>query len=292
MRPSWLCGVLILVLTAAAAAQSPRRAVLVGATGTYVVNRGDTLTSIAARHGVTIQSIADGNGLTISRPLAAGAALRIDNRHLASVDPQVALTINIPQRMLFLVEGERVSAYPVTVGSAGWPTPVGPFTIAMMEKDPTWDVPVSIQKEMAEQGNPVVTKVPPSPQNPLGTRWLGLSLRGLGIHGTNTPSSIYRYGSHGCIRMHPDHVVELFDRVSVGMTGVLIYEPVMLAVIERRVWLEVHPDPYRRAAGPLSRARAIAADLGAAGLIDWSAVEAAVRRRDGRPHDVTLVPAP
>ena len=148
-------------------------------------------------------------------------------------------------------------------------------------------MPISIQREMAAQGKPVVRSVPPSADNPLGTRWIGLSMPGVGIHGTNVPSSIYRYASHGCIRMHPDHILELFERVSVGSGGVLEYEPVIMAAIDGRIWLEVHPDPYRRVTNPVARARAIAASLGATDQIDWSVVDAALRRRDGRAEDVT-----
>ncbi|HEX4912493.1 MAG TPA: L,D-transpeptidase family protein, partial [Vicinamibacterales bacterium] len=259
----------------------------VGGTRLYVVTSGETLTSIAAKHGVTVASIGERNGLTPSGRLAVGTTLVIDNPHIAIVDPRASIAINIAQRMLFLATGSEVLGYPVTVGSRGWPTPLGDFTIKLMETDPTWDVPISIQREMEAQGQPVVTSVPPSPDNPLGTRWLALSIPGLGIHGTNAPSSIYRYASHGCIRMHPEHIVELFDRVAVGMLGVLTYEPIVMAVVDGRVWLEVHPDPYRRVSNPLTRARAIAASLAAMEFVDWPALEAALGRRDGRAEDVT-----
>ena len=287
MRRAWLFSVVILILAATAAAQSPPRAVIVGGTRSYVINSGDTLTSIAAKHGVTTKSIVERNGLQPSRRLATGITLVIDNPHIAIVDPRVSITINVAQRMLFFAADDAVFGYPITVGSRGWPTPLGDFTITLMETDPTWDVPISIQREMEAQGKRVVTIVPPSPDNPLGTRWLGLSIPGVGIHGTNAPSSIYRYGSHGCIRMHPDHILELFERVTVGMTGVLTYEPIVMAVIDGRVWLEVHPDPYRRVSNAIARARAIAGGLGATEMIRWPAVEAALRRRDGGAEDVT-----
>src|ERR1035438_2477989 len=58
--------------------------------------------------------------------------------------------------------------------------------------------------------------VPPGKRNPLGTRWLGLSRKGYGIHGTNRPDSIGRNASHGCIRMRNREVEELFKMVTVG----------------------------------------------------------------------------
>jgi L,D-transpeptidase ErfK/SrfK len=281
----------LLLLPVAAAAQPQPQASIVGGTHVYTIVHGDTLTAIAAKHGVSAASIAARNALAPRAVLEPGRTLIIDNLHLA-IRRGTPLTINIAQRLLIFAGDDGIAAYPITVGRSDWPTPVGAFTIIVKEKDPTWDVPISIQREMAGQGKPVVTSVAPSPENPLGTRWLGLSLPGLGIHGTNAPSSIYRYASHGCIRMHPDHIVELFERVEVGTAGVLTYEPVLFAVIDGRVWLEVNPDPYRRVANSVARVRALAAAEGATEMTDWAAVEAALRRREGRAIDVTHDPRP
>lgn len=287
MRRCCLLWVWLAALSATAAAQSAGDASIIGGRQVYVVRAGDTLTAIAARHAVTPAAIAALNGIATTARIKPGQELRVDNPHIAIADTRHALTINIPQRMLFFRDGAQVAGYPVTVGKRDWPTPVGEFTVVLKEKDPTWDVPASIQREMASRGDPVIFKMPPSAENPLGARWLGLSLPGLGIHGTNAPSSIYRYGSHGCIRMHPDHVAELFERVATGITGVLIYEPIILAVIDGRVWLEVHPDPYRRVGDPAARLRALAGELSATALMDWPAAAAALQQRDGRAEDIT-----
>lgn len=288
------CLFLICLLTASltAATDLPLDARLVGGRQTYIVRPGDTLTAIAAMHAVTPEAIATLNGLANPDRLKPGTVLQIDNPHLAVVDTRYAVTISIAQRMLFLAKGDAILAYPITVGRAGWPTPTGEFTIMTKEISPTWDVPASIQREMAAQGKPVITRMAPSPENPLGSRWIGTSLPSIGIHGTNAPSSIYRYASHGCIRMNPVHVEELFEQVTVGMKGVLTYEPIIFAVIDGHAWLEVHPDPYRRLGDPMARVRALAAAHGATGLVSWPAVEAALLRRDGRVQDVTLPRSP
>jgi hypothetical protein len=64
--------------------------------------------------------------------------------------------------------------------------------------------------------------VQPGPANPVGTRWMGLNIRGYGIHGTNTPKSIGKAASHGCIRMAKVDLEELYDLVAVGDTVELI----------------------------------------------------------------------
>ena len=114
-----------------------------------------------------------------------------------------------------------------------------------------------IQEEMRREGNPVLTTVPPGPANPLGRHWIGLTLPGVGIHGTNVPESIYRSTTHGCIRMHPEYVAALLEEVAVGESGMTIYEPILVAVTaDGRIFLEVHPDIYKRIAKQLDEKRA------------------------------------
>lgn len=273
---------------AAVGAQDLSPAVMVGGESTYVVRAGDTVAAIAGRFAMSVPALVELNHLARPGAIAPGQTLAIDNRHLAAVDPTRTITINVAQRMLFVADESGVNGYAITVGQRTWPTPLGLFTIVDKERDPVWDVPKSIQREMEAQGKPVVTRVEPSPENPLGAFWLRLSLPGLGIHGTNAPSSIYRYASHGCIRMHPDDIAALFERVPVGTTGVLIYEPILIADIGGRIVLEANPDPYRRAPAAAKYVRDIADRQGIADLIDWTKVDAALRARAGHPEDVTV----
>ncbi len=279
---------LVLVASAAGAQSVDGAAALVGGQASYDVKAGDTLSSIGARLGVARATLIEMNELTSPYALAVGQSLIVDNTHIAVANLQVSITINIPQRLLVLTEGERARAYPITVGRRTWPTPVGAFTIMSKETDPVWDVPVSIQREMEQQGQPVITRMAASPANPLGRYWLGLSLPGLGIHGTNALSSIYAFASHGCIRMHPDDIAELFSRVSVGTAGVLIYQPVIMAVIDGRVWVEAHPDQYRRLGDAMDSLRDAADLAGLGAAIDWALVDEVVRQRRGRAVDVTM----
>lgn len=265
-------------------------AALVGGRTVYDVKAGDTVVSIGARFGVARATLIEMNKLVSPHTLVAGQLLLVDNIHIAVANPQINITINIAQRLLVLVEGERARAYPITVGMRSWPTPVGAFTIMSQETDPVWDVPVSIQREMAQQGKRVITRMEASPLNPLGRHWMGLSLSGLGIHGTNAPSSIYAFASHGCIRMHPDDVADLFQRVAVGMNGVLVYQPVVVAVIDGRVWIEAHPDEYRRTSDAAGFVRTAVEREGLGSHINWALVDEVLRQRRGRAVDVTSVP--
>jgi L,D-transpeptidase ErfK/SrfK len=218
--------------------------------------------------------------------------LTIDNRHIVwPAEPSVGavIVINLPQRMLFRIVDGRVDAhYPVAVGRTTWKTPRGPFTVLEKEVDPTWDVPKSIQDEMRREGKPVITMVPPCPANPLGKFWIRLSHPGVGLHGTNVPGSIYRFATHGCIRLHPDDVAGLFERVSVGDAGLTVYDPVLLArLADGRVFVEVHQDPYNEGPDALRQLRALAESAALADAIDWAIVANAIRQREGVAIDVT-----
>src|SRR3954464_9924049 len=129
--------------------------------------------------------------------MAAAEAMAQDKR------PARRIVVSIPDRKLAVLEDDRVvKIYPTAVGAPVSPSPQGSFAIVNHIADPTWYTKGRI--------------VPPGKANPLGTRWLGLSLKGYGIHGTNVPSSIGRNASHGCIRMRNHDVEELFEMVAVG----------------------------------------------------------------------------
>ena len=255
----------------------------------HVVQRGDTLSSLGARFGIERRVLARQNGIAADARLRAGQPLVIDTRHIVPKSDGEDLLINIPQRMLFVFsEDPAVAGYPIAVGRSTWPTFTGPFVIETLERDPVWDVPLSIQNEQRRAGKPVITRVPSGPANPLGAYWLGLSRPGFGIHSTNAPLSIYTSTTHGCIRLHPDDAGAVFRVAFVGMRGLIAYEPVILVqTSDGRVLLEAHPDVYRRQPDTLAAIRWQASQLGVTALVDWDAVSAAVRRRDGTPEDVT-----
>lgn len=116
---------------------------------------------------------------------------------------QRQIVISIPDRKLALIEnGKVVKIYPVAVGRRATPSPEGTFYIANRVKNPTYYRPGVV--------------IPPGRSNPVGTRWMGLSVAGYGIHGTDEPRSIGRAASHGCIRMRNRDAEDLFARVRVG----------------------------------------------------------------------------
>jgi L,D-transpeptidase ErfK/SrfK len=270
-----------------AAQAVPVAPAMTGSVWTHTVGRGDTLTSIGARFGIEPRTLAAANALDANARLLVGQTIAIDNRHLVPpASTGAAVVVNIPQRLLFH-RGETVTAVPVAVGKPDWPTPRGVSTVVSREENPTWDVPASIAEEARRAGKTLPKSIPPGPQNPLGAYWLGLSRGGIGLHGTNAPASIYRAATHGCIRLHPDDIAWLFPRVSLGAEVEIVYEPVLLAQIDGRIWLEAHGDVYRRAPAPAAAVRARAEAQGLSGRIDWELVTTVLARRHGIARDVT-----
>jgi lipoprotein-anchoring transpeptidase ErfK/SrfK len=126
------------------------------------------------------------------------------------------IVIHRESRRLRIYRGTRLwREFGIAVGQSSWPTPIGTFRIVVMHRNPWWFPPNS---SWAQGSSPV----PPGPGNPLGTRWMGLSAPGVGIHGTPDPASIGYSASHGCIRMHIPSAEWLFRRVTVG-TPVYIF---------------------------------------------------------------------
>lgn len=282
--------VLALLLGSTVSVPSPRSAdplPLVGQVVRHRVEQGQTLRSIGARLGVDPSALARANGLRATDSVAPGDELEAPARHLAPARIENGIVVNLPQRMLFLWrDGKVEKSWPIAVGGAKWRTPRGSFTVAEMEEDPSWEVPRSIQAEMRRKGQRVRTRVAAGPANPLGTRWMGLSVGSVGIHGTNAPGSIYRYATHGCVRMHPEDVEDLYDRVEIGLPVQIVYEPVLLTLDEGKVWIEGHPDPYALGRPGLQAAHEQAEALGVGDRVDWTLAAEILKTRDGVPREV------
>ena len=117
--------------------------------------------------------------------------------------PMRRVVVSIPDRKLAVIEEGRVlRVFNIAVGAPASPSPTGAYKVINHILNPTWYYKGKV--------------VGPGPGNPVGTRWLGLSAPGYGIHGTNAPNSIGRSASHGCIRLRNADVEKLFELVGVG----------------------------------------------------------------------------
>jgi lipoprotein-anchoring transpeptidase ErfK/SrfK len=145
------------------------------------------------------------------RPVFRVTRAKITRRDLGPV-----VVIRRESKGLYVYEGGRlIRRVGVATGQARYPTPLGTFAVVDMQYNPWWYPPDS---DWAKGLKPV----PPGPGNPLGTRWMGLSAWGVGMHGTPDAASIGYSASHGCIRMRIPDAEWLFTRVRIGTPVVIV----------------------------------------------------------------------
>ena len=170
----------------------------------YRVQSGDSLMKIARRFGTTIELIRVLNGIKGSH-LTVGQRLRL---------PDQFLTIRIDKllnRLYLESEGIVIKDYPVSTGKSGTQTPEGVFFVQSRYPYPAW-----FHKGVVVPGG--------SPDNYLGTRWLGFDKPQFGIHGTIFPELIGQSVSKGCVRMRNRDIEELYEFIAPGTTVIIIAE--------------------------------------------------------------------
>src|SRR5690606_25855134 len=131
--------------------------------------------------------------------------------------------------------------YPVSIGRMDWRTPIGQTRVVAKHKNPSWYPPQSVRLEAKAKGREVPSVVPPGPDNPLGTRALRLGIPAYLIHGTNNPWGIGMRVTHGCVRMYPEDIESLFERVPVNTPVRIVNEPVKAGWFAGSLYLEAHP---------------------------------------------------
>lgn len=271
---------------------------LTGSVGIYIVEKHDSIRLVAAKLGMSRNQLAAMNGLDSKAALVQGQELRYNNRRIVAKRLKNGIVINIPDRTLYYFEnGRLVTAVPVALGTPNkteefvWHTPTGRFRIIDKQKDPTWTVPPSIQEEMRLEGKEVIESVPPGPENPLGKYAMKTSLPGILIHSTLKPWSIYTFASHGCVRVYPDKMEQLFRQIKLKTRGEIIYQPVKLEMTENnRILLEAHPDVYTKTRGIDAEARRLINSMKLADRVDWKKVKKVTSKKAGVAIDVTLDP--
>lgn len=273
---------------------------IIGGKGIYTVRKNDTLRLIASKLGVHLRDLTKMNHLKTDSLLIPGQKLKYNNRRIVPKSIKDGIVVNIPDRNLYLFSNGRLSAnYPVAVGmakkkeSTAWRTPVGRFQIVSKKKNPTWKIPLSIQKEMEENGEEALESVPPGPKNPLGKYALKTDLSGIVIHSTTRPTSINSYSSHGCIRVMPENMERLFKSVAVPMQGEIIYQPVKVEVTGNgRVFLEVNRDSYEMFEDLAAEVRKAIKRHHADSKVSWQMVTRVTAEKSGIAEDVTLAVMP
>ena len=287
---------------------------LIGNLRYLTVEGGDTLPSLAQRHGAGLEELQLANPhVTGNLPIGGQrilfpgqqllpAALRQwvkENVDLSSsdrvtanlgntltdapvanaqvtVDEATAIVVNLPEFRLYLFNDEKVSTFPVSIGRAGFATPLLESKVGEKRRDPEWHPPASIVAAALERGEYLAKAYLPGPGNPLGKHAIRLGWSSYLIHGTNRPSGMGLRVSHGCVRMYPDDIEYVFNQVEKGDTVILVNEPVKVGWHEGELWMEVHP-PLKEFPVSDDELLLSAMDMAFSALIEYQSVPGAAR---------------
>lgn len=221
---------------------------VVGAETMAVANGGDTLADIARQYDIGHLEIRLANPEVEFWLPGEGTRVRIPSRYVLPKADRKGLVLNIPEMRLYYfvpASGEdspgMLITHPVSIGRMDWATPLGLARITTKVRNPSWVPPESIHREAAEEGESLPAVVPPGPDNPLGEYALKLNLPGYLLHGTNRPYGVGMRVTHGCIRMYPEDIEGLYERVPVGTPVMIVNQPVKVGWAEDGLYLEVHP---------------------------------------------------
>ncbi|RPJ08906.1 MAG: L,D-transpeptidase [Deltaproteobacteria bacterium] len=193
------------------------------------------------------------------------------------------LLINVAELRLYFFDkaSSTVQTYPIGIGDEGWETPLGTFSIVEKRPNPTWYIPASLQ---AEYG---MASMPPGPDNPLGDFMMKFSAGAYGVHGTSMPWGVGRLVSHGCVRCYPEHISLLYPQVAVGTKLEIIYEPLKFGQRNNQIFVEAHPDVYKRFPDYVQYAMDKLSGYPLAKNVDRNRFLMAIKLQNGVPTDVT-----
>jgi len=275
-----------------------RRESVVGEIRYSLVRRGDSLLDIARAFDIGHDEILLANPRLNRWVPRVGAEVTIPSLYILPPGERRGIVLNLAElRLYFFPTGKDVVyTFPVSIGNYDWRTPQGITKIVSKQINPPWYPPKSIREEHAEDGDELPLMIPGGDEeNPLGGFALKLGIPGYLIHGTDQRRSfgIGMRVSHGCIRLYPEDIEQLFSMVPVGTTVRIIDQPVKSGLRDNQLFLEVHQplsedrDPSLREL----RVEEVMEDLRPyirEGIdIDTGMVEMIVRRGDGIPVAVS-----
>ena len=252
-----------------------------GAVGIHTISDDESLVELARRYDVGYNEITDANPEVDPFVPDVGTKVKIPGRWiLPDVPMQNGIVINLAEMRLYYFHPSfraLVETFPIGIGDEGWDTPTGTYQIIEKIVNPAWHVPVSIRAEKPD----LPEIVPPGPDNPLGTHALRLSIGTVLIHGTNRPFAVGRRVSHGCIRLYPEDIPELFRKVKLGTSVTIVRQQVKAADVNGRVLVEIHEyggDDLEQEAVNLLKTK------GLIDKVDLGRLKAALRDKIGDPE--------
>lgn len=261
----------------------PKADTVIGILGEYTIKEKDTLLDVARDYDLGFNEMESLYPDIDPWVPPRGMKLVIPSQWILPQTRKYGLVINIAEMRLyyFFKSIGMVRTYPIGIGDHGWFSPEGTFWVKEKRKKPAWYIPESLQEKYQ------MKVMPPGPDNPLGDYWLGLSIAGYGIHGTNFPWAIGRLVTHGCIRLYPEDIEKLFPLVRVKTPVEILYEPVKVGLKEGRIFMEVHPDVYQKIPDLKEYGTNKIRSSGLAEKVNQELMLEALEKKQGIPVDIT-----
>jgi len=225
----------------------PKSTGVVGQLQVTYARQEDTLPDIARRFNLGYDELVNANpGVDPWLP-GDGTRIVLPTQFVLPDAPTEGIVVNLAALRMFHFpppsrDGSRVvHTYPIGIGKVGWATPAGTTKVVSKRRNPWWTPPASVRREHAAEGDPLPARVPPGPDNPLGTRAMNLGWSSYLIHGTNKPAGVGLRASHGCIRMYPEDIDVLFERVPVGTRVTVVNQPLLQRWQGGALYLQSYP---------------------------------------------------
>ena len=269
---------------------------LIGYSGIVNARAQDTLLDIARRFDLGQNEILLANP-DVDRWLPGeGTEVVLPARYILPSAERKGIVLNLPEMRLYYFHSDSfekipmVTTYPVSVGRMDWNTPLGKARIELKHKDPSWRPPASLKLEAAAEGEPLPDVIPPGPDNPLGRYALRLSIPGYLIHSTNKPYGVGMRVTHGCVRMYPEDIEELFPFVPIHTKVQIVNQPIKLGWQDKTLFLEIHPlmDEDREKNLACIAYEMILAEIeNKDAILDITTIKRALQEKSGMPVPIT-----
>jgi L,D-transpeptidase ErfK/SrfK len=274
---------------------------VVGEVQRVVAAHEDTLLDIGRRYGVGYEEIVAANpGVDAWLP-GDGTEVLIPSRYILPDGPREGVVVSLAEHRLFYFpprkQGEAavVRTYPISIGKMDWHTPLGLTRIVNKRERPIWYPPESVRREHELDGRPLPKAVPAGPDNPLGDYAMRLGIPGGAylIHGTNRPAGVGMQVTHGCIRMYPEDIAELYPLVPVNTAVRMIDQPYKMGWRGEELFMEIHT-PLQGKDNAESHSLTnitkllVSATQDRSVVIDWAKAERTFELASGVPEPVML----
>ncbi|QIB67255.1 L,D-transpeptidase family protein [Kineobactrum salinum] len=255
----------------------------------------DTLVQIGRRYGTGYGAIRAVNPLVDAWLPGEGTEVMLPTWHILPQAKREGIVINTAEMRLYHYQStagdgpSEVGVYAISIGRQGRQTPLATAKVTRKARNPSWYPPESIRRDRAALGETLPTRVPPGPDNPLGSHALYLNLPAYLIHGTNRPLGIGMEVTNGCVRMYPEDIEYIYERVPVGSTVQIVHQPVKVGWSDDVLYAEVHAPLEWEQVGIEQRLQQARAAIAAAisdhpGFsVSWNQVEVAVLESSGLP---------